>query len=187
MGNIRLAGRAISSASEKRMRLEDRMSKPKLNVVLSWFVALTSFVPTEVLSDTKDEARLGKYLCFVSDMVGIHIHDANNTTEFSGKIQPSEEKFFVTVSRNDKRSIGRACSNEEYLSKISGSIQCSADYKLESETNISIAPTYYGDNTYLFMDARTGRFHLFATGYFSSSWISPVGSYSIRGKCEKIN
>src|SRR5262245_40496008 len=40
--------------------------------------------------------RVGKWLCYVSAMVGIQKQDNDNT--FAGQIRAKDEKFFITIS-----------------------------------------------------------------------------------------
>jgi hypothetical protein len=135
----------------------------------------------------ENKERVGKYFCYVENMVGIQVDDKNKKT--SGNIKPSDEKFFITIeeiSDNQKRI---SCDWGEFGldSNLDGHYMnnCLANYKIKSSLKNEIfGSSADGMN---FVDP-ISKFSLYGTNEFV--WLQSaviVGSYISRGKCEKIN
>jgi hypothetical protein len=135
----------------------------------------------------ENKERVGKYFCYVENMVAIQVDDKNKKT--SGNIKPSDEKFFITIEEisDDQKRISCDWSEFGLDSNLSGGYMniCLANYKIKSSLKNEIfGSSADGVN---FVDPNS-KFSLYGTNEFV--WLQStaiVGSYISRGKCEKIN
>jgi len=142
----------------------------------------------------ENKARVGKWFCYVKNMVGIQVDDDNKIIS-SGNVKPNDEKFFVAIEEISDDQKRLQCDQNEfgidpgimgfYLSGLNTN-PCLANYKIRfpENTNPNIIDPLSTDGIHFYRAPfsfalyETNDFVLFRT--FKSSYVS-------HGKCEKIN
>ncbi len=142
--------------------------------------------------------RVGKYFCYISDMVGIQKNEDGST--FAGEIKPKNEKFFLTISEVPDFSKEYACKWEYGLltphsagNNYSGQFaqnfgnQCLSnfDWKFSNEVEF-LCPASNDTHGCAGGLGGVGSFNLYSDNSFRM-FKSSSNSYVLRGKCEKIN
>lgn len=171
-------------------------------VVLGLCVALNATVPAhaedcDVFPSTNEaklaadqcrhrenDKRLGKYFCYIKSMVGIQYplkgQDPDLTAEPSvGKIRPSNERFFLTITKNDKPIV---CSGPDKTNFLC--LKDDNDYSFKADSYSVLRGGHSSDTT--FFHEIFGYFFLFHNLEFTSSY-NMGSAYLSKGKCEKIN
>jgi hypothetical protein len=135
----------------------------------------------------QQKARVGKWFCYVTNMVGIQ--KQSNGTLFAGKIKPEQEKFVATIAEvfpgNDAVRLF-TCEHEYGLVDGRwGKNACLANYKIEFSPRITVLG--WSEDTYHF-DGTFSQFILFGTNNFVLFKNEAAeNSYIYHGRCEKIN
>ena len=134
--------------------------------------------------------RIGKWFCYVTEMVGIQKND--DGTWVSGKIKPNVEKFVATISeiypdqKRDDALTSFTCGREygltdgEYQSSHN---TCLSNFKIRFSPQIAVLE--WSEDTYNFIGPFE-HFTLFGTNDFYL-FTELDNAYVTRGRCEKIN
>lgn len=130
----------------------------------------------------ENDARIGKYFCYVSQTAGIQFqtNKDENPNPYVGKIRLITDKFFIEIKRNPNSFLcaGSAVTKSD-CAEMDGE-----DYLFESKSDNAIdAGTSYG--TYAFNSA-AGSFKLYGNLKFVS-FTTGTSSYVSIGACERIN
>jgi hypothetical protein len=132
------------------------------------------------------KARVGKWFCFISRMVGIQTDDQNKVT--SGNIEPKNSKFFITIAEEDDNQKKIACGWGEFglsfnLNGRSGN-RCLANYSITFSPDMG---TFNDSPDSYYFHGDTDTFTLYETNDFIFFRIVGGSSYVSHGRCEKIN
>jgi len=136
--------------------------------------------------EKREKQRIGKWFCYTTQFAGIQKDD--NGRIFTGKIEPKDSKFVITIKDADEEWRKKTCEREygiaDYLPDLESN-QCLLRYRIEFSPRPSEAFNARSDNTFTF-PTHFSYFALFGTGDFVSFGTSDDNSYVRHGRCEKI-
>jgi hypothetical protein len=131
-----------------------------------------------------EDAPFGKYLCYVSHLVGIQFE--KDGTVSAGNFKPVEDRFFLTVSAATPFP---GCPN--LYAKQQGLLNwysCEARF----EARIGNGPLLRSDDVHTFIGTLLASGEYFQIDYDSGAFVSNVtvmsagGFYTSDGKCTKV-
>jgi hypothetical protein len=134
----------------------------------------------------EQRARVGKWVCQVSSTAGMKVDEQRRV--ISDRINPANERFFVTIKEVSDTEKRMRCDGSEYglIDNLDGSHanRCLINYDVEFSPSMG---NFLGSTDTYNFQREHGKFTLYGTNHFSL-FEGETGEFLVSlGACEKLN
>jgi hypothetical protein len=134
----------------------------------------------------EQRARVGKWACKVSSTAGMKVDEQRRV--ISDRINPANERFFVTIKEVSDTEKRARCDGGEYglIDNLRGSHanRCLVNYDVEFSPSMG---SFLGSTDTYNFQREHGKFTLYGTNHFSL-FEGETGEFLVSlGACEKLN